>query len=634
MTLVYEMYPGAPLLSKWMVVDSGSAAAAGVQVTHAVPETLRLAQPYSTQGQSIAGPSFLYVQTDQAHGTDVLWQQDSASGSSPGAVEGRLLTNYSSGPGVILTGKGGLGGPTNRWVLGANDMYASVYADLANEKFVRHGNGQEEQEQNEEEEEEEERHSHAHHQHSHEVHHHEVHHHEVHHHSHEHRNPVLHRTRIGSSVAEFVSFRTFLLVTDSADPERVGLSVRQLYRLLAPYALENPIFFHATETSDVGFKLEIDQMAAVGFEMLIYSFGSGFVMETTDPIYLNKIKAQIDYAKSKGIEVGGYDLICLDRGDGGYGGNVGLQWDAITPEGAYGMDACFASGWVDKLTNFVQTFVNKTGLAMLETDGPYGGGTCASTNHTYHAGASDGVYQQTQVQANWFAALRKQNVYINQPDIYFFQGGQRTPMGYNEDQYSLPRWQDITVSRMGMYDDLYMKTPTMGWMFLPLVDYHGGGAAAAFEPMSEHLAEYEMGLAQYLGAGVAACYRGFRLYDTPAVQAIVSKWVSIYKTYRDIITSDVIHIRRPDGQSLDAFMHANALLPVNKGFALVFNPTLETLTQQISFPLYYTGLTTKAAFSQEGAATPTVYTLNRDYSVVFPVTLKPQSVTWFAITEA
>ena len=55
--------------------------------------------------------------------------------------------------------------------------------------------------------------------------------------------------------------------------------------------------------------------------MLIFSFGSGFRLESADPAYLASIKAQIDYAKTKGIEVGGYDLICLDRGHGGYGGN-------------------------------------------------------------------------------------------------------------------------------------------------------------------------------------------------------------------------------------------------------------------------------------------------------------------------
>ena len=60
--------------------------------------------------------------------------------------------------------------------------------------------------------------------------------------------PLLHRARVGADVAEFVSFRTFALVTDSADAERFGLSLRRLTRLWAPQTQENPIFFHAVAT--------------------------------------------------------------------------------------------------------------------------------------------------------------------------------------------------------------------------------------------------------------------------------------------------------------------------------------------------------------------------------------------------
>lgn len=37
-----------------------------------------------------------------------------------------------------------------------------------------------------------------------------------------------------------------------------------------------------------------------------------------------------------------------------------------------------------------------------------------------------------------------------------------------------------------------------GWMFVPLEEYEGGGAAAIFEPLEEHLSDYEWALAQYL----------------------------------------------------------------------------------------------------------------------------------------
>ena len=43
-------------------------------------------------------------------------------------------------------------------------------------------------------------------------------------------------------------------------------------------------------------------------------------------------------------------------------------------------------------------------------------------------------------------------------------------MGYDEQQYSLPRWRDLSVSRSTMYDDMYSYLPTQGWMFLPITD--------------------------------------------------------------------------------------------------------------------------------------------------------------------
>ena len=77
--------------------------------------------------------------------------------------------------------------------------------------------------------------------------------------------------------------------------------------------------------------------------MLIYSFGSGFNIESTDETYINQMKETIAYANSKGIEVGGYDLICLTR-------SVQAEWMAIDPTtGKSFGSACFASGWYDYL---------------------------------------------------------------------------------------------------------------------------------------------------------------------------------------------------------------------------------------------------------------------------------------------
>jgi hypothetical protein len=197
------------------------------------------------------------------------------------------------------------------------------------------------------------------------------------------------------SSATFTSFRVVELVVDTLDLERQSLSRHRMNRLLSPQIQENPIFFHGTQADSQGMRSAVDQLTAIGFEMFIYSFGSGFNLESTDPTYLAQIKADIAYANSKGIEVGGYDLICLDRSD------LPANIQNTNPDGSLGGNACFASSWVETITAKFMNFVDTLGLSAVETDGPYGGESCASTSHSHHTGNADSVYWQNRLQSDF-----------------------------------------------------------------------------------------------------------------------------------------------------------------------------------------------------------------------------------------
>jgi hypothetical protein len=296
---------------------------------------------------------------------------------------------------------------------------------------------------------------------------------------------------------------------------------------------------------------------------------------------------------------------------------------------------CFASGWYDKLTELVGNFINETGLAMLETDGPYGGETCESTTHSHHHDTADAVYWQTRLQAEFYEDMRRRGVYVNQPDDYFFTGGSKSGMGYDEQQYSLPKWRDLSISRMGMYDDLYHFTPTQGWMFVPIADYHAGGAAATF---GGDIAAYEFAVAQYLGAGVAACYRGSLPYSSPAEQAMLTKWIGFYKAHRGTLIQPIVHVRRPDMQGWDGWLHVNPFelggVPNEVGLAVLFNPTDTTLqSQHIHLPLYYTGLNDTAMLVINGQGGTVPVTLSRGFGVVVTLTMAPRSVHTIVINR-
>ena len=306
--------------------------------------------------------------------------------------------------------------------------------------------------------------------------------------------------------AVFESFRTFELVHDSTDRERRGLALRRMYRTIAPWATENPILMHVRRAEPDAVRLAIDQAAEVGFEMVIMTFGSGFNFENVDPKYLEQIRELVDYAHSKGVELGGYSLLASRR--------ISDEHDVIHPEtgktgGAiFGNSPCLHSTWGRQYFEKLETFMKETGVDILEHDGSYPGDFCASTKHPGHRGLDDSQWLQWKRITDFYKFCRARGVYLNVPDWYFLSGSNKTGMGYREVNWSLPRERQIIHARQNIFDGTWTKTPSMGWMFVPLVQYHGGGKAATLEPLSENLDAYEAHLAYNFGFGVQACYRG------------------------------------------------------------------------------------------------------------------------------
>jgi len=429
----------------------------------------------------------------------------------------------------------------------------------------------------------------------------------------------------------FETFRTYVLVHDSTERERKGLAVRRMMRTLAPWVTENPIMMHVRSARPEAVRLAIDQCADVGFEMVILTFGSGFNIENEDPDYIRRIGELVAYAHRKGVELGGYSLLASRR--------ISDADDVVNPEtgkpggfAAFGHSPCLGSVWGQNYFRKLYAFIEATDFDLLEHDGSYPGDVCASTRHPGHKGLADSQWTQWRTITDFYKWCRGRGVYLNVPDYYYLSGSTKSGMGYRETNWSLPRAQQIIHGRQNIYDGTWEKTPSMGWMFVPLTQYHGGGAAATIEPLAEHLDAYEGHLANNFGCGVQACYRGPRLYDTPETRAVVKKWVDFYKRYRTILDSDIIHLRRADGRDVDGMMHVNPHLPL-RGLAMFYNPLDEAATRTIRLPLYYTGLTTAARIRREEGAWRR-YVLDREYGVTLTITVPANGCTWIVVAPA
>jgi len=424
----------------------------------------------------------------------------------------------------------------------------------------------------------------------------------------------------------FESFRVFELVHDSSDRERRGLAVRRAYRALAPWAQENPILMHVRSAKPDAVKLAIDQCKEVGFELVILTFGSGFDIENEKPEYLAQLKDLADYARERGIALGGYSLLASRA--------INAENDVINPKtgktgGArFGNSPCLGSVWGQEYFRKLRQFFEQTGCGVLEHDGSYPGDVCASTNHPGHTGLGDSQWRQWLVIRDFYHWCRARGIYLNVPDWYYLAGSTKCAMGYRETNWSLPREQQELIERQNIYDGTWEKTPSMGWMFVPLTEYQGGGAAATIEPLKDHLPHYETRLANLFGAGVQACYRGPRLYDSDETKAIVARWVAFYRKHRAILDSDLIHLRRPDALDWDGWLHVNPRLP-ERGLAMLYNPLPEPIERRIRLPLYYTGLTNTAVIQSDDHSE--TLALDREYGVEITVKIEPRNRKWVII---
>ena len=370
------------------------------------------------------------------------------------------------------------------------------------------------------------------------------------------------------------------------------IEVKTMHRRIAPWCSDNTTFFHLISKSSSAIKKAVDECAEIGIEMIIQSFGSGVNMESHRDSYLERIRKAYDYGHKKGIRMGAYTLAYVKnyrpvRGD-----------EALNHDGSH-ICRCLANEWSQKYTRDVLNFIDRTNADAVEIDGPYGMLLCSGGKTHLHDDFTDSQYRQWKLAVvDWYTEFKKRNVYINAPDCHFLCGSNRSGVGYEEIAFSENRMEQLITSRIYYYKGTFDKNPSQCWGFLPLNVYHGGGKDATFFPTEKNSFEFDWALAQLTASGVWPTIRGKKVYDSEKGKEIFKKWVSIYKKYRQVLNGVTVHFmppridtdnpRRTTG--IDAIMNQ---LPSGdeRGFLMLFNQSDNEITQEITIPVYYTGLT-------------------------------------------
>ncbi|WP_433259647.1 discoidin domain-containing protein (plasmid) [Streptosporangium sp. CA-135522] len=437
--------------------------------------------------------------------------------------------------------------------------------------------------------------------------------------------------RIGTQIphwgGHFDGFRSFLLLHGTGHYEAQQMEIKAMYRTIAPQITENPLFYHLISDNATALRASAQAADAMGFEMMIQSFGSGFNMLSTDPNYLNRKKGDFDAIRGTGLDVGGYVLLTTGQIlDPAQSSCAGTGWGTVM-----GM----ATTGFQEFLRRIRTTVETTSMDVIEVDGPWPLFRCNETNHAFMDGGDDSIYKQWVFSNELYRYLRGKGLYINAPDLHYLNGANKDGIGYEENGWSAPRQQQLMLGRQYVYNGTYEKTPSSTWTFVPISVYHGGGEAAAFAPLKQNLFDYSWVIAQNYLSGVQPFFRGTTLDGGDAdVRSVVSYWTDVYKTYRGLVTSDIIHLVPPRqdpanparAQGIDAFMHARSN-GNERALVAVFNQTDQPRTQTLTVPLYYTGMT---GLSQPPQPVPGSYLDTKDIPVhgPYPVTERFPKPSW------
>lgn len=225
--------------------------------------------------------------------------------------------------------------------------------------------------------------------------------------------------------------------------------------------------------------------------------------------------------------------------------------------------------------------------------------------------------------------MNEQGIFMRIPDWYIMHGGSKVQHNYREASWDAPRELQHMLTRRTIYDSsFHSRNNIMGWTFIPLSNYKGGGKAAAMIPLKDNIADYEYRLACTFGYGVTSMMRGPQLFDGPETKAMLKKMVGFFKKHRAILTSDILHLKRPDGRNIDYILHVNPNID-EKGLMMVYNPLAHDVTKNIRIPLYYSGIRGKASIQEKGAGKIGTLSLNDRHEVLLTVKVKANSYNWY-----
>ncbi len=405
---------------------------------------------------------------------------------------------------------------------------------------------------------------------------------------------------IGMELAPGESIRSFTCyeAVTSIDRDEEAIILHRLYKRLAPWIKDTRIgCWNNLCRSSSELREFIDVAADNGIEEICFFMGQLFTNTgdyvvrpdlfpagEEDVIRLNR------YCHGKGIRSLPYcsttiawhgSRVHTEHPDWQYLGPGGLRYN---PESFGNM--CYQSPWGDYIRDKLLHLLDALEFDGLALDGPYHGLPCLDTGHR-HKTAGAVRYMNWAWEKSFFGEVTARGRYVTAPQSWqsMLLGVKMRPGGYREeDMNEFGGMPLVVMTRACMYEARYLDPSCATWAACNIGEIHNH----SIEASESDVATYDHAVANVYAFGHPNGFYGRMPYLGPNTAKVFRKWIRFFKTYRDTLSGELVHLSAPNGYQPDAFLHVapDAACPA---LLVVFNPTAEDARVDLELPLNHAG---------------------------------------------
>jgi hypothetical protein len=437
------------------------------------------------------------------------------------------------------------------------------------------------------------------------------------------------------------SFDTYRMcaVCTPNDPNAAAVATHRVIKALAPWITKNYVSqtFNGVERYEeleaIAPQAQADGIEAVHFfvDQIFPSCGDYVPKASIFPGGDDDVRRLVEHYHRHGLKVLPYCALTIathnsavwrEHRDWEYYGPDGIRYN---PGGLGNM--CYQSGWGDYIASQMDHVLD-LGFDGLSIDGAYHSLPCLAEHHR-HRSPESVRFMNWDWERRFFVRMRERGVYVTAPQDWpaLLLGLNARPGGYTEEDMEVMGGMALVTANRSRLYDWRLKVPACcSWTMLDIDEYHGH----SIEASDENPASFDHACGATFGYGHFGFVHGRTAYIGPRTKAIFRDWITFYRTHRETLAGEHVHLARPDGLHADGIMHVNPQADP-PALAVLFNPTGRVVEADFLLPLAFAGFRSgdRASVDEVG-----IVTLDDAARGTIRVTFEPYGVKRIAVRVA